>query len=122
MTIEVQQGDEDIRIGIKRKETARLWAPFLHEDKVTPVILSGATAKLELRRNHSAITADLSLSVGAGLTIRGEQGTIEILITSAQSAALDGVYVFDLWVQFANGDRFPLCGGEMSFSKGVTDL
>lgn len=65
----------------------------------TPRVLSGYTAKMQIRGDVDDVAAALTLADGSGLTITAGSGLIDINITKAQTAALvltSGVW--DLWI------------------------
>ena len=63
----------------------------------TPINITGYTAALQVRSLPSTPTAVLSLSTGAGITITGATGVIEIHATAEQTRIIDeGTYVYDL--------------------------
>lgn len=69
---------------------------------VTGRDLTGCTARLQVRETYASPAPLLTLSTGDGITIDGPAGTITLVITAAQTAALaarDGVHrlgVYDL--------------------------
>jgi len=61
-----------------------------------PVNLTSFTARMQLRRVKSQTTADLSLSIGEGITITPQTGEIQISLTAEQTAQLSDAYFYDL--------------------------
>lgn len=90
-----------------------------------PISLVGATAHMSIRTqvantDTGSPLIDLTTANG-GLTLGGVAGTISILITAAQTAALTvarGRY--DLYVTLSNGDRDRLMEGAVTIDPQVT--
>lgn len=62
-----------------------------------PVNITGLTAALQLRSEPSSSTAVLSLTSGAGITLTGATGQIDVHATATQTGAIiAGPYVYDL--------------------------
>jgi hypothetical protein len=64
----------------------------------TPIDLSNYTARMQVRRNLSDVTPVLSLNTtNGGIVLGGALGTIEIVATDTQMAAIEqGSYLYDL--------------------------
>lgn len=63
----------------------------------TPIDLSGYTARLQVREAYYSTEPLLSLASGSGITIGGSAGTIDILVSSSDTADLpSGTHVYDL--------------------------
>lgn len=60
------------------------------ETNGTAVNLTGYTGRMQVRESYDAGTAIVSLTSGTGITLGGTAGTINIALTAAQTAALDG--------------------------------
>jgi hypothetical protein len=61
------------------------------------VDLTGYTAKLQVRPFVDSTDVLLSLTSGAGITLGGVAGTIDLAVTAIQTAAIGrGVYPYDL--------------------------
>ena len=59
--------------------------------------LTGFSARMMLRAVYADASPVLSLASGSGLTVDGPNGTVTVLITAAQTAALPaGTYVYDI--------------------------
>lgn len=58
---------------------------------------SGYSARMQVREAADATATLLSLTNGSGITLGGTAGTIDLVITNAQSAAVvSGSYAYDL--------------------------
>jgi hypothetical protein len=63
----------------------------------TPVNLTGYTAKLQLRKQHSSPDAVVTIDDTSGITLGGAAGTIAILVPAPTTAALEARrYKYDL--------------------------
>lgn len=58
------------------------------DDEETPISLAGATASLTLRSPSNAKAAAITLTHSSGITLGGAAGTIDLGLTSVQTAAL----------------------------------
>ncbi len=76
---------------------------IIYKDSTEAVInLSGYTARAHLCRKLVDVDPVLTLTTeNGGLTITGAEGKIVMLITAAQTALMDGSYVYDL--ELVNG-------------------
>lgn len=99
-TLEVQQG-----------ATVTLNVTVNQPGTGTPMNLTGFTAAMKIRSSWDAATAALSLATGgSGITLGGALGTIQVVISAVQSAALGGTlsrpaaYVYDLEITSAGGE------------------
>jgi len=62
-----------------------------------PVNVTGYTAAMQVRSSYTSATAVVSLTSGAGITLGGTAGTIQITISAAATAGIPaGNYVYDL--------------------------
>jgi len=88
----------------------------------TPINLTGYTAALQIRQNYYDDTALVTLtSPSGGIVITGATGTIDITMSSAQTASLDeGIYVYDLEIYAGGGNITRLIQGQFTVSPEVT--
>lgn len=89
----------------------------------TPVDLTGATARMHARAKvNSPGTPLLDLSTeNGGIVLGGTAGTVKIVLTDAQTAAIDWTAaVHDLEVRFPSGFVRRLIQGGISVSPEVT--
>lgn len=87
-----------------------------------PVDLTGCTARMHVRSEIKSpvVLLDLTTANG-GITLGGATGTVDIYLTDEQTAAITwATGVYDLEVEFANGDVRRLLAGLVSVSPEVT--
>jgi hypothetical protein len=85
------------------------------------VNLTGYTARLQARIDVDETDTILSLTTGAGITLGGAAGTINLDQTATQTALLPkGEYVYDLELQSSGGIVTRLLQGELNISAEVT--
>ena len=89
-------------------------------DAVTPVNLTGYTARLKIRRKGSSDPALLSLTHASGITLGGAAGTITVVLTAAQTAALPtgADLVYDLDVIDGSSRPYRLVRGKVTVQPG----
>lgn len=87
----------------------------------TPVDLTGSTARMQLRETYDSGSTLVSLTSGSGITLGGTAGTVTIVITAAQTAALPIVAgVYDLEVESGTGVVTRLLQGVFEVTPEVT--
>lgn len=87
----------------------------------TPVDLTGYSAHMQIRKADDAMAVMADLTDISGLTLGGLAGTIDILLTSAQTAAFDTWRaVYDLTLIAPSGDRTRLLEGAVTIDPQVT--
>jgi len=88
----------------------------------TPVNLTGYTARMQVRKTYASTTAVLSLTTeNGGITLGGALGTIDILASATQTAAIaikSGVY--DLELVSGGGIVTRLLQGAVEITPEVT--
>ena len=86
------------------------------------VNLTGYTARMDVRLRHSSTDKLLALSSpSAGITLGGLAGTIDLVLTAAQTAALaEGLYVYDLELVSGAGVVTRLLEGTVTVTPEVT--
>lgn len=83
-----------------------------------PLDLTGSTIRLQVRPSAGSNTLTLSLTAGNGINITGTDSnivTINKLITIAA-----GDYVYDLEIQFANGEVKTYVQGAFKVTEDIT--
>jgi hypothetical protein len=87
-----------------------------------PVDLTGCTARMQVRERVNSPAALLTLTTeNGGISLGGTAGTVNIFMSATATAALTwkgGVY--DLEIEFGNGDVRRLLAGSVSVSPEVT--
>jgi len=87
-----------------------------------PVNLTGYTARMQIRPTLASetILADLT-TVNSKITLGGALGTIDLLLTATETAALEGTTaVYDLELQDASGFVTRLVEGSVELRPEVT--
>lgn len=88
----------------------------------TPVNLTGYTARMQTRRDHTSETATLTLTTeNGGITLGGSQGTILVEVDADTMEAVDAAeYVYDIELESAGGEVYRLLQGTFTVSPEVT--
>lgn len=115
-------GDESIEQGATYRRT------FVYTStpapNITPVDLTGYTARMQFRSNAAAVTPLLSLTdVGSAdgqIIIGGQAGTVQVYITDAATDRLSGSGVYDLELISPIGDVIRFIKGAYSVSPNIT--
>lgn len=96
--------------------------PVLRDAAGTLIDLSGADARMQIRRSVAYGGSSLaSLTVGSGITLGGAAGTITIDLTPAQTSALPpGAHVYDLELVDSAGSVFRILEGAATVRREVT--
>lgn len=107
---------------IEKGATYRHTLTWLQPDEITPVNLTGCTAKAQVRETVNSATALVELSTENGrITITPLLGKFSFYISDEDTASLSGLGgVYDLEVYFTNGDTVRLTQGKWAFSPEVT--
>lgn len=91
---------------------------------LTPIDLTGYTARMQMRSSPTAAVTSLSLtqlsSLNGQLILGGALGTIQVYITDVATAALSGGGVYDLEIISPSGDVTRLVQGTYAVSPNVT--
>lgn len=108
----------------KRGQTEREPWQWFEADGVTPIPLTGYTARMQVKeRAGDDEPALLTLtSPSGGLTITAATGIVEAAVTHSQTAAFAvGSYVFDLLLISPGGDRTFLVEGTVTVRERTTE-
>lgn len=90
-------------------------------ESVSPVDLTGATAKLQIRDRLGGTVLLTAATGGQGITLGGAAGTVAVVIAQATLAALaPGVYAWDLVVTDSLSQRHCRIAGAWTHEQGVT--
>lgn len=89
---------------------------------VTPVDLTGCIARMHVRSEVKSPIVLLDLTtVNGGITLGGAAGTVEIYLSDEQTTAITWTTgVYDLEVEFSNGEVRRLLYGSVTVSPEVT--
>lgn len=92
----------------------------LKDDNDVLINLTGATAKMQFRRDYTG-EAIISLTSSSGIVLGGAAGTIRITVDKAVTAALSAnALIFDLFITWSTGDVERLFYGQVTIDKSVT--
>jgi hypothetical protein len=111
------------KVNLKIEQGATFRQKFTWKDaKGKPVNLTGYTAKLQVRDSAGATTVLLELTTeNVGIVLGGTAGTIELMQTDEQTAALTFLKgVYDLLLLAADGTALRLIEGSVTVVPGVT--
>lgn len=104
-------------------EKGATWNPIItwQNNDGTAIDLTGYSARLQVREPVTASTTLISLTSGSGITLGGTAGTIALLLSATDTAALSfekGVY--DLELVSGGGIVYRLLQGRVNVSSEVT--
>ncbi len=95
---------------------------YTEEDEVTPIDLTGASAKMQVRDTKGGSKLAFTLtSPSGGITIDGPNGKLTIKITPTQTNKM--FYpksAYDIMVVDSNSNKIKLLEGFMTLSRSVT--
>lgn len=95
---------------------------YTEEDEVTPIDLTGASAKMQVRDTKGGSKLAFTLtSPSGGITIDGPNGKLTIKVTPTQTNKM--FYPkssYDIMVVDSNGNKIKLLEGFMTLSRSVT--
>lgn len=118
MSCEVASADLCIRQGGTWSKVLR-WRTG---SPLTPVNLTGFTARMQARPSYTSSTVAVELTTANGrITLGGALGTITLSLSATETAALTpGRYVYDLELVSGGGLVTPLAEGILTVSPEVT--
>ena len=107
---------------VDQNTTFRFQVQYTQEDEVTPIDLTGSTAKMQVRdqKGGSKLAFTLTSPFG-GITIDGPTGTLTVIMTPTQTNKL--YYPkssYDIMVVDSNGNKTKLLEGFITLSRSVT--
>ena len=92
------------------------------EDEVTPIDITGASAKMQVRDTQGGSKLAFTLtSPSGGITINGPQGKLSVKMTPTQTNKL--FYPkssYDIMIIDSNGNKIKLLEGFMTLNRSVT--
>ena len=107
---------------VDQNATFSFQVEYTEEDEVTPIDLTGATAKMQVRDTKGGSKLAVTLtSPSGGITISGPEGIVNIKMTPTQTNKL--FYPkssYDIMVIDSNGNKIKLLEGFMTLSRSVT--
>ena len=107
---------------VDQNTTFRFQIQYTGSDQVTPIDLTGATAKMQVRDTKGGSKLAFTLtSPSGGITIDGPDGLIEVVATPTQTNKL--FYPkssYDIMIIDSNGNKTKILEGFISLSRSVT--
>lgn len=107
---------------VDQNTTFRFQIQYTEDDQATPIDLTGATAKMQVRDTKGGSKLAFTLtSPSGGITIDGPEGLLEIVATPTQTNKL--FYPkssYDIMVVDSNGNKIKILEGFISLSRSVT--
>lgn len=107
---------------VDQNTTFRFQIQYTEDDQVTPIDLTGATAKMQVRDTKGGKQLAFTLtSPSGGISIDEETGTLSIVATPTQTNKL--FYPkssYDVMIVDSNGDKIKLLEGFITLSRSVT--
>lgn len=107
---------------VDQNTTFSFQVQYTEEDEVTPINLTGATAKMQVRDTKGGSKLAFTLtSPSGGITINGSTGTLNIKMTPTQTNKL--FYPkssYDIMVVDSSGNKIKLLEGFLTLSRSVT--
>lgn len=107
---------------VDQNTTFKFQVQYTEDDEVTPINLTGASAKMQVRdtQGGSKLAFTLTSPLG-GITIDGPTGTLNITMTPTQTNKM--FYpksAYDIMVIDSNNNKIKLLEGFMTLSRSVT--
>jgi len=107
---------------VDQNATFKFEIQYTQDDEVTPIDLTGATAKMQVRDTAGGTKLAFTLtSPDGGITIDGPTGTINVIATPTQTSKL--FYPkssYDMMVIDSNGNKIKMIEGFMTLERSVT--
>lgn len=107
---------------VDQNATFKFQIQYTEDDEITPIDLTGASAKMQVRDTKGGSKLAFTLtSPNGGLLIDGPTGTVDVTITPTQTNKL--FYPkssYDIMIVDSNGNKIKLLEGFMSLSRSVT--
>jgi hypothetical protein len=107
---------------VDQNATFTFQVQYTEEDEVTPISLTGSSAKMQVRDTQGGSKLAFTLtSPSGGITINGATGTLTLKMTPTQTNKL--YYpksAYDVMVTDSNGNKIKLLEGFITLSRSVT--
>lgn len=107
---------------VDQNTTFTFQVQYTENDEVTPINISGSTAKMQVRNTAGGDKVAVTLtSPAGGLTIDGPEGTVTVKMTPTQTNKL--FYPkssYDIMLIDSNGNKIKLLEGFITLSRSVT--
>lgn len=98
------------------------WKAGPDRQSLTPVDLTGCTARMQIRSRVESHEVLMSFSTDDGsIVLGGTAGTVQLKKTDEETSAITwSKGVFDIKVEFSDGSDTRFLQGDVEVSKGVT--
>jgi hypothetical protein len=83
---------------------------YLEPDEVTPVNLTGYTAKLQLRATGNSPASETLSSTTGEITLEPLTGRVSVALSANRTAALSGIYLFDVQLETVTSTKTVILG------------
>jgi len=94
---------------------------FVIDTDGTEWVLSGYSARMQVRKSVASTTAILSLSDGSGITLNHTPGSVAVTASAATMAALPaGTWVYDIELTSGSGLTYAVLEGKFIIKPEVT--
>jgi hypothetical protein len=107
---------------VDQNATFNFQIQYTEDDELTPIDLTGSTAKLQVRDTQGGSKLAFTLtSPAGGIVIDGPTGTLDIKMTPTQTNKL--FYpksAYDIMVIDTNGNKIKLLEGFLTLNRSVT--
>lgn len=107
---------------VDQNATFKFQIQYTEDDEVTPIDLTGASAKMQVRDTKGGTKLAFTLtSPSGGIIIDGPEGTLYVTVTPTQTNKL--FYPkssYDIMVIDSNGNKIKMVEGFMTLSRSVT--
>lgn len=107
---------------VDQNATFTFQVQYVEDDEVTPINLTGSTAKMQVRDTAGGNKLAFTLtSPASGITIDGPNGLLTIKMTPTQTNKM--FYpksAYDIMVVDTNGNKIKILEGFMTLSRSVT--
>jgi hypothetical protein len=117
----------DHNLTVKQGQTENFTVTYVQEDGVTPVNLTGWTARMQVRLTPQTATSIFEVTTtptsSGVLVVNGPTGEVAVTLEAAATALLSQLrYVYDLFVYepLPGNDAIALVEGDVMVSLGVT--
>lgn len=107
---------------VDQNTTFTFQVQYTEDDEVTPIDLTGASAKMQVRDIKSGSKLAFTLtSPAGGITIDGPNGLVTVKATPTQTSKLFfPKSAYDIMVIDSNGNKIKLLGGFITLSRSET--
>jgi hypothetical protein len=109
-----------VNLTFAQGSTWKLSLTYTNADAL-PIDLTNYSARMQARTFYDSPVAALSLTSGAGITLGGTAGTVDLLVDAVTTAQIDsGTYVYDLEVESQSGEVVKIIAGGLTVLPEAT--